>query len=622
MFENINSVINSIGNVNSTIEGINKTNGVSPIGLIGRNGKREKPGFTPNESYLNSIKKVSTSPGNSNDTWFGVLLKNHPDYSSDTSKNSMKTEDRFDGSNDYPNFIDSNTDQYKYYSTRDHYLIFNDTSTDYFKHGLHIIDKKTPLRSEKNSRETWDGYEESPLRLSQFTTTPYENNDPILFGFELIIDSISSPLLNGSVEDFIDQFNKISEVSSRKIIIADFKHQFSKIFKTNASIQGIDNSESNITIPTSNVSNIDSRSKIFNPGKRAYLSYYLKKIQGLELLSESNTPSKKKYLTDYRNDVIKLVFTEDVSHSIGTLAYLYKLLYWSKPNGKYIIPDNLLRFNCDIIISEIRNLNRVRKAINGGNLEVIKDNVSRYVYSLKECQFYFDQPLNDSEIDLSQPPKEFDNYTVTMDYKYVTSKFERWIPNGNFGKYVGYNNGSIWKVGNSSRSSNGNTDISVPKFNTNGLNSLKQNGITTPIILENYKSGLSSNYEQDDNIQSSTLNNMKKTSEKASEILSKNLQKAISKEIKSQVNQRFRLLNNTLDKIRNASLIGRMREPTNIYKVPYYYEGISNFSNGKISSNFFFDIHNSLRDFAGDSIGSALGDNIGNIIKGGNNSLT
>ena len=152
------------------------------------------------------------------------------------------------------------------------------------------------------------------------------------------------------------------------------------------------------------------------------MSYYLKKIQGLEMLIESNQPAKKKYLTDYRNDVVKLTFNEDVSSSMGTLAHLYKLLYWSKSGGKNVIPENLLRFNCDIIISEVRNLNRVRKAIDTGNLEVIKENVSRHVYSLRECQLYFDQPAHDNEIDMAQAAKEFDNFVVTMDYKYVTSK--------------------------------------------------------------------------------------------------------------------------------------------------------------------------------------------------------
>ena len=60
-----------------------------------------------------------------------------------------------------------------------------------------------------------------------------------------------------------------------------------------------------------------------------------------------------------------------------------------------------------------------------------------------------------------------------------------------------------------------------------------------------------------------------------------------------------------------------MREPTNIYKVPYFYEGISNGLGGQVSSRFFYDVHNSLRDFAGESVGGKLG----GMLKGGSNDV-
>lgn len=628
----------------SSIAGVNKTKGVSPIALVGRKGERESPGFTPNEAYVSGLGNKSKAAGHSNDTWFGVLLTNHPDYSGnvDSKFKSLSTNERFEQSKVYPNFKDDLPDPYQYYSTRDYYYLFNDVSTDYFKHGLY---EYTPIKSGKNDREAWDGKEESPLRLSQFRSTPYENNDPVLFGFEIVIDAISSPLLNGSVEDFINQFNSISEVGSRKYVIADFKEQFSKLFKTKGKIFKEDDVKIKTVIKNDKISD-DKQTNIFQPGKNAYLSYYLKKIAGLEMLIESNEPVKKKYLTNYREDVLKLTFSEDVSLSMGTLAHLYKLLYWSKPNGKNIVPENILRFNCDIIISEVRNLNRVRKAIDTGNLEVVKDNVSRHIYSLKECQFYFDQPAHESEIDMSQPTKDFDQFVVTMDYKYVTSKFEKWIPDSyGFGIYAGYNNGAMWKVGNpggrgtqSTDSAGTIDDNSVPKFFTSNTNTLKNNGVKAPIVLETYSGsgpiesikndntgtskganpsddGEGPNEKSNTAVKSGNRSPQKKTdfqnfidnSKKASAKLAKNLEKAAVKELKSQVNTRLRLLNNTLDKLRNDAGIGRMREPTNVYKT---------YSNPLgISSGFFFDVHNSLRDFAGESVGGKLG----GILGGGNN---
>jgi len=663
----------TIAGVFNSIAGVNRTNGVSPIGLIDRNGVRQPPGFTPNSNYVTSI---STSD---NDTWYGALLQTHPDYTGNSgwyqykgvgTTKDLSTSERFDRSKSLPNFKDDTPDPYTKLSTRDYHLLFNDSSTDYFKHGLHVIDNKTPIRSDKNSREAWDGSEDStPLRLSNVLRdntglggTPYENGDPVLFGFELIIDAVSSPLLNGSVEDFIDQFSSISEVAARKYVLSDFKQQFIKLFKTKGSVfidQTADN-QIKTSIVTSNYSNTDSQTNVFEPGKKAYLSYYLKKVSGLNLLLESNQPAKKKFLVDYRNDVLKLTFSEDVSLTMGTLSHLYKLLYWSKASGKNIIPENLLRFNCDIIVSEVRNLNRVRKAIDTGNLEVVKENVSRHVYSLRECQLWFDLPSHDDEIDLSQAPKEFDQFVVTMDYKYVTSKFERWVPDRKgFGIYAGYNNGALWKVGNPNSRGETSTgtqskdnagtlnDNSVPKFFTAGLNTLKHNGVKTPIVLESYSTsqdvinndsfkkdastGAQPNNSGDESDGSnettsnrkesrtakakSSFETFKQNSKKAGQKLAKNLEKSAKAELQGQINTRLRLLNNTLDKIRNASGLGRMREPTNIYKVPYYYEGIASGLGGQVSSRFFYDVHNSLRDFAGDAVGGQ----IGGLLRGGNN---
>ena len=609
------------------IAGIQKTDGLSPISLVGRGGKREIPGFTPNEAY-NTNKTTD---------WYGNLLDSHPDYKSkNKSGKDLSTEDRFNLSKVFPKSEDEP------YSTRDWHLIFNDTSLDYFKHGLQVIDgKNSQLRSEKNARETWDGYEEGvPSRLAQLLGdtdgtkgTPYENTDPVIFGFEIIIDLVNSPLLNGSVEDFIASFPYVNEIATRRKVMADFRQQFLKLFKTKGTFK-IGPDKPTASIKTSNYANTDSPSQLYSNGKPAYMSYYLKKIGGLEKLIEANLPDKNKSLIEYRKDLLKLTFTEDVSLDMGTLAYLYKLLYWSKPNGKNIVPENLLRFNCDIIISEVRHFNRVRKGVTNGDLEVVKDNLSRYIYTLNECQFWFDQPAHDSEVDLGSI-KTYDDFVVTMDYKYATTKFERWTPDGaGFGKYVSYNNGAIWKVGNpGARSSIGASgsnnafsdeiDIAVPKFYTNGvINTLRQNGVKEAYVMDSYNpsSFINESVEKTPTTTPSKKDIRKKKrkerfdafkerSSKAGKVLGKKLKTALLREARSQLNTRLRLLNNTLDKLRNEAGLGRMREPTNVYK---------NYDNPLgISSGFFFDVKNSLRDFAGD----ALGGKIGGFLKGGNKPL-
>jgi hypothetical protein len=383
----------------------------------------------------------------------------------------------------------------KPYSTRDNYLIFNDTSQDYFRHGLQILDginttPATEFWDTQKSRETATG-----TKLSSFSNTPFENSDPVIFGFDIIFDDVSSPLLNGSINDFLALYSRyVSELNARIPVYEEFKQQFVKFFKTRATVR-IDELQTSMTaLRPSGYAETQNTTNLFSGGRKAYMNYYLKKITGLSKLIEGNTAETKSFITDYNKDVITLTFTEDVSLSVGTLAHLYKLLYWSRPNGKTMIPENLLRFNCEIIISEVRNFNRVRKSLETGEIQVVKDNVSRYVYSLRECQFYFNTMPHDDSVDLSSI-KVFDTYDIQFDYKYATTKFEKFVPvfPGGVGTYVGYNNGAMWKIGNAgARDAYGTGDVggtvsrygkATPAFYTVGENKFNHNGVTTPIIM-------------------------------------------------------------------------------------------------------------------------------------------
>lgn len=563
--------------------GVNRTSGdsgKSPASI----SAGVKPGFTPNEFYN------PTGDDNQGDKvkWEGNLIEPvgiPVDTSTKFDLDKAWTEDK----GPLP--------------TRNFYDIFNDTSTDFFKHGLHI-DGRTPFKTEKDPLHTSDGSEASPqnpFRLDSFVETPYENNDPVMFGFEIVINAETSPLFNGGVEDFIEQFGFLKEVGSRKDIISNFKQQFFKFFKSHTPI-------------TSTGSDI--------PADRFYLSYYLKKVSGLENLTESNTSEKGKAFTDYKKDVIKLSFTEDVALSIGSMAYLYKLLYWSKINGKNIIPQNLLRFDCDIIVTEVRNFKRVKKAIGGANgVEVLKDNLSRYVYSLYECQMFFDKMPHDSEISLGDAPKVFENYEMSFNYKFSTMRFEKWVP-----KYVADDSANSNGKPDSKYSGGGqyayltNDRMDPFEIKTNETNNVDTNGTTltpnatqpTPVLLESFRVSQKSttagkdaqnpdNNEDIDNSgnEMSNMDKFKASSKKAAKNLAKNVEKAAINQVNRMINVRARLLNDTIDKIRNTAGIGRMSAPTNIYNPP---GGSSN-----PNSRFFYDVQNGLRDFLGESLGGALG---------------
>lgn len=561
----------------------------------------------------------------------------------------LTTSERFDGSTVLPKKDDKSP-----YSTRDHYLIFNDNATDYFKHGLQVLNDLNPIENPVNGS--------SNMRLDNFKSTPFENNDPVMYGFEIVIDTLNSPLLNGSVTDFITRYQSIAEIGSRGAIYQDFKHQFIKFFKTNGKLNIVDDAVKLSTNRT-NYANTDGQNKFYQPWRSAYMAYYLTKVDGLDLLSENNTASTKKYLTDYRKDVIKLTFNEDVSSSIGTLAHLYKLLYWSKPNGKNLIPENLLRFNCEIIVSELRNFNRVVKS--NGELTVLKDNLSRYVYSLKECQFYFNTNPHDNSIDMSEP-KLFDNYTIEFDYKFSSNKFERFLektpsdPGIGTGRYSGYNNGTMWKV--SKDRGNTGTNIEVPKFFTSGNNSFRQNGVESPFVLMKY----GNNYKDDavgstvdekvenqdasdssiktdiEAIKASSLNpkNGEKAFTLAKEVASKSdilnntktifkdignrsknyierlkdsTVKNVKNEISKLVNNRVNLLSRTINKL-GIGLVGSkgVRPPNNVY-IPD--KGALGNALTNVSDRFFYDVRNELTDFAGDTLSSFLNNGINSFKK-------
>lgn len=439
----------------------NKTQGFLPPQLLPPNKSMQNENAVVKNKYLNYEFK----------DWKGQEIKPQQYQSTPISKfQKSKKYTKKDG--------DFSTSQY---SMRDVPLIFGDTRLDYFRYGLQTLYDMGTVENPTNGK--------SDLRLSQFKETPYELNDPVMFGFDIIFEAGSSPLLNGSVLDFLNQYQSVNELSSKIPVYEEFKNQFIKFFRTDQNLP-IDSNKITMTGTTNKVPFVDSNTTISEPGKKAYMSYYLKKVGGLELLSEANKGDTMKYLPEWKKDFITLDFNEDVTLNIGTLIHLYKLLYWSKPNGKMLVPENLLRFNCQIIISECRNFNRVRKNVATGNLDIIKDNLSRWVYSLKECQFYFDKIPHGNDVDLGgQGPDIFANHQLQFDFKYATTKLERFVPTGTntFGTYVGYDGGAIWKIGTPGARETRNTgsggDSSIPKFFTSGFTPPGQNGVSSPFVI-------------------------------------------------------------------------------------------------------------------------------------------
>lgn len=562
--------------------------------ILGLNGSYKTKGFLPLEDIQpvgqegeggeNGKSKTFKYGNYEYKDWRGQMLNPAKDLSG-------RDYDKFSKSKTIPKKNEELTDSA--YTTRDFYSIFNDNATDYFKHGLQVLDGQTGNLGSSNG-------------------TPFENQDPVIYGFEIIIDDISSPLLNGSIDDFLNNYSGISEIASRRPIYEDFKKQFSKFFKTKGTLTERDTGNASISKSRQgNEPEVQSGQGIGirQPGKAAYMAYYLKKIGGLQNLIEKNTPSNKSFLVDYNKDVITLDFLEDTSLSIGTLSHLYKLLYWSKPNGKGLIPENLLRFNCDIVISEIRNFKRVKKALNSvqdfdkPQLEIVKDNVSRHIYSLRECQFYFNNTPHPNEIDMTQAPSVYDNFTVQFDYKYSSNKLERFMPTANGdGQYVGYDGGAIWKIGNKGGTTSvggNNISNSVPQFFTVGETSLNKTGEDGRFILSipeqqrtdrTFGDGSLDELEQFKRRSNSFAKNLKDTFEDVAI-------RSATRELQNFVNTRTAILNKTLNKILNANGITNVRPPRNVYTDRPLNAG----------ERIFYDVRGEVLSFLGNSAADVLG---------------
>jgi hypothetical protein len=447
-----------------------------------------------------------------------------------------------------------------------------DRLTDFFKYKLQT---GTLLKTSKNVEEANDGEVIAPFQ-SINAGTPFENYDPIIYGFEVVIDVQSSPLLNGSIEKFIEMFSNLTEVSSRLPILNTFKYQFRKLFKTKGIIEFDPIEVSKLNFPSN---------KLLDDGS-PYLGYYLKKITGLDKLTISHvsgTDKRTGAFNEYHKDLIKLTFSEDVTVNVGSLAYLYNLLYWSKINGKNIIPENLLRFNCDIIVSEVRNLNRVTRAIDNSSIEVIKENVSRYVYSLYECQMFFDKMPHPDELDLTNITPYADNYSINFNYKFASLRLERWGPtNDGVGKYTYLFNDRYDPLQIKPN------DTTLANLTTSSISPVPNSPLKF-VLNRYYDVGKTPpGVEQKSEIQI-LEEDSRSAARKAADEIKAAAERAAKQFFEDQKNKRIRLLNQMLNKVTNTLGV-TITPPMNIYKHTF----------NPNTYRFFYDVRGSLGNFLGD----------------------
>lgn len=343
-------------NTKDTLDASNKNKHKGNTHYTDEDGKKYPRGFTPPVAFIS--------------------------YPQDTDSNGLPKEIGVEIANNYDPVNQSDIQK----NISNNFYWFNDQSGQQFLHRL--------------DRENFSSGD-NEIYLTSFVESSSDNEDPISFGYDIIINFDHSPLFNGSVENFItsDLFRGYAEINSRYDLIKQFKQQFFKFFKTNAPI-----SAGQSRIPR---------------------TYYLHKITGLDQLTEVLGGDKVKQFVDYEKDVLTLTLNEDVSVNTGYLTSLYKMLAYSRVNGKKMIPDNLLRFDMEIIVTEMRKYNRVVNKKEDG-LYNYADGMSKYRYRLYECQFIFDKFSHEGTLDMSEPTisRGFD---LKINYKYTTMKFEKFL---------------------------------------------------------------------------------------------------------------------------------------------------------------------------------------------------
>lgn len=280
------------------------------------------------------------------------------------------------------------------------------------------------------------------------------DEDPVIYGFDIVIHNISkengkmsSPLFNGNLNDFFSfaDSKKIDEVSSKREVYNRFVDKFKLFFN-------------------------DTKSDY-----KSFKTHYLKSIGGLGNLTKNVSGivgEKVDFSSKWGVDKITLNMYEDTFLNSAEMVMLYRNMIMSKVNGKMLIPENLLRFDMSIIISEVRNFNKVKsildsttsttgvsslandtkskdnlkfikKTVNNPNLnittprnndsnsktllnniEIFKDNISRYIYNLYDCQLSFDSNTHGDEV-RNDESTFFETFSFDIYYKYTDSEFEK-----------------------------------------------------------------------------------------------------------------------------------------------------------------------------------------------------
>jgi len=375
---------------------VNSGNGISVKGAGSKNktemGNGSNPQLKINKGNLSPFSNIqdpnNVNPSTGYPVEYGNAIKNLP-----SEFNDSETKERL-------------SDRYAVYD------YYNAWGSKNFTHLLDFfIDKDgTPTKPRILATDAKLSSLKEVYLGTAFTRTFDDNEDPTILGVDMRLNTQNSPLLNEAITSFIKAFGTTyNEISSREVMLYRFREQLYKFIP------------SDLTADAS---------------YRRAKTFYLQSVTGLDKLVEAGGPDAK-YFIDYGKDVITLEFLEDVSQNMGYLSSLYKTLSYSKINGKEMIPPNLLKFDIDIKVTEMRNYKRnVTDPKNPKRINSFNDRISTYYYTLYECQFVFDK-MPHGDVVSNAKTESLENFKLSFTYKFATMKFVKYdgkvtiLPDGN-----------------------------------------------------------------------------------------------------------------------------------------------------------------------------------------------
>ena len=173
---------------------------------------------------------------------------------------------------------------------------------------------------------------------------------------------------------------------------------------------------------------------------RIFKNHYVFKVDGLDKLDNLFVDYKSSEDRMFGTEQESLTFTlnEDVRMYSNRMAFLYRNLTYSYNMGKKLIPENLLRFNLYIKISDIRNFTR-HTSVDDNLRDAIRNNYSRVIYELKDCEFFFPQSLNPSSLTIggfNGINTDYSSLQMKIKYRKVNRIFYSALYDSNYNKFI------------------------------------------------------------------------------------------------------------------------------------------------------------------------------------------